>query len=181
MSFIKTLLDHQNKKAVFVSLFIGLIVGYATGILYSPTGSSKINEPIGTTERTPSTIELQTTIRELETRISEIEAVQKPQGLPAPDYDSGWLAMEPESQLTIEHGLNTYEILVYLVGKQSYDDVVHQFFWGGFYWHSSEYVSTQKGVWWFTEDESSINVWRQKDDAGYDFIRVYIWKIPATN
>ena len=61
--------------------------------------------------------------------------LQGPPGTwPKPDYDSGWRSIEFDpSGLALElyHGLETKELLVYVVGRQWAEGPVLQFYYGG--------------------------------------------------
>lgn len=179
MSFFKRLQEYENKNVVLTSLIIGLILGYTTGTLNSRT-EARVIEPIETSERTPSVVELETTVKELERRIADVEAIQQPQGLPRPDYDSGWNLYTPGMTRTFEHNLSSKYLLVYLVGRQFGHTIIRWYVEGSYYLDPTGhgwYIGAQ----WTIEDENSIEVQRLIDDGLYHEIRVLIWKIPTTN
>jgi hypothetical protein len=92
-----------------------------------------------------------------------------------PAYDSNWTYIEPDQEVVFDHGLNTTNVFVYMVGKtnQSASPYIHQIDYGG----ESNY-GYHWGVNWYDLTNMSIRVHRQISDTNWDQVRIYIWKIP---
>lgn len=138
-------------------------------LAYSSTGT-----PIN---KTALLLELNASVAELETRVSELEAETLGFTNP-PAYDSlkvyGWRPINPDTNIVFEHNLNTTNVLVYLIGN--YPDslpYIHQKDYGGEITAGNYY-----GVYWYALTNTTIWVHRYKDDTNWDYVRVVIWKIP---
>jgi len=139
-------------------------------------------------------------IQDLQTQIDEIELTPGPQGpqgeqgppgpqgppgeFGAPDYDSGWIPIEPGSSEMVTHNLGTNELFVYMIGRYPvwlpdpdiWTHVVHQIGIG-----TDSDGDDQTGVaWWLYDDADDDTMWvmRKGDDADWLEFRVYIWIIP---
>ena len=103
-----------------------------------------------------------TEISELESKVETLEGQLPQQGfLTAPAYDSGWLPVTPE-WITLEHGLNTTEVFVYVI--QNYTEHgINQFRYG-------------EGLTWVRLTYNEVIViadgWTEPTE-----VRVMIWKI----
>ena len=82
--------------------------------------------------------------------------------LPAPAYDSGWV-FSNSTVITLNHGLGTTEVFVYMIGKGNDQ-------WG--------ITNTAIGLYiqWWNLTATEITVYGGIDAAPY--VRVMIWKIP---
>lgn len=100
-------------------------------------------------------INLNTTVEVLENR-----SVQ----LPPPDFDSGWLPSQ-QGEVTIQHNLNTTEVVVYVIGNYSDIGRISQIMYG----------ETQ---YWYIESENEL-VFYNGDITmeSWQMFRVMIWKI----
>jgi hypothetical protein len=117
--------------------------------------------------------QLNATITGLQSDISELEAnlaVLSSTKLGRPDYDSGWFTIAQWTELTLQHGLNTTELIIYIIGRGWYG--ISQMYCGG----CSSY--SEVGAYWSSLTSESIMVTRFKDDDYWAETRVIIWKIP---
>lgn len=94
--------------------------------------------------------------------------------LPAPVYDSGWTQISRSEIIVFQHGLNSTNLLVYIIGKTASDGTINQWMYGGVY-------NDNHGVAWYGLNSSHITVQRFPNDnilkASWDEVRVQIWKI----
>jgi hypothetical protein len=103
------------------------------------------------------------------------------EGFGAPDYDSGWIVINPGTNVNVTHNLGTENLIVYLNGryKSNLEDVTwiyHQTNFGtNIFLVNEEWV--QRGAQW-RSDENSILVFREYTDEYWEQFRVIIWKIP---
>lgn len=117
----------------------------------------------------------------LQIRVTSLEEnLMLPHGfVSAPAYDSGWVSLPNGSPgVTLQHGLNTKEVFVYMIGK-SPEDVIHIYKYG---W---DWANTRMtGAYWFNLTDTEITVWRGRDDYllrdNWDQTRIMIWKIPES-
>lgn len=86
--------------------------------------------------------------------------------LPAPAYDSGWISnITYGSPNILEHGLNTTNVFVYIIGNTSDWFGINQYDWGSkIFWYN------------LTENEIYVDVTMVEPQA-YEQFRVMIWKI----
>ena len=137
-------------------------------------------------------------IHELETRITVLEKCgyeKETNGFPQPDYDSGWLYWDREVQgttMTINHGLNSMDYYVYLIGKYNVNggepisppitDPTHFHTWGyGGDWGYSDLTGTFKQGIYYEAYMNSIKIIRAASDPYSDYVRVILWKITPTS
>lgn len=142
-----------------------------------------------------SNLNLLERIHELETRITVLEECgceDEANGFPQPDYDSGWLYWDRELEgttMTINHGLNSMDYYVYLIGKYNVvsgepisppiTDPTHFHTWGyGGDWGYSELTGEFKQGIYYEAYMNSIKIMRANSDPYSDYVRVMIWKIP---
>jgi len=103
------------------------------------------------------------------------------EGFGSPDYDSGWIVINPGTNVNLTHNLGTGNLLVYLNGryKSNLEDmrwIYHQTNFGtNIFFLDEEWV--QRGAQW-RSDENSILVFREYTDEYWEQFRVIIWKIP---
>ena len=104
-------------------------------------------------------------IYDLEERLESIECCNKAGFLNAPAYDSGWITIEEGEETVFTHNLNTTEVFVYMIGKDT-DQIykIHQYEYGGTYW-----------AYWHNLDSNNISV---TAEWPWDYVRVMIWRIP---
>jgi len=132
---------------------------------------------------------LNETVREHEERIMNLEekvvelenkvAILNATKLGAPDYDSGWKAItKPPSAdgwKIFTHGLNTTNVLVYVIGCDNETGNIHQHWYGGqqtgTYWG---------GAFWMELTEFTIKVYVYRNEDSWDQVRVMVWKIPES-
>jgi hypothetical protein len=91
-----------------------------------------------------------------------------------PAWDSKWTPIG-KGDTKLYHNLNTTDVFVYMIGKDS-DGFVHQKDYGGW----SYPVNVWYGAYWYHLDENSITVHRHGGDGDWVQVRVMIWKIPPT-
>jgi len=94
--------------------------------------------------------------------------------LPAPAYDSGWvgpLRAQASSEFMLHHGLNTTNVLVYLIADMPSDWLhIHQRRFGD--------TSSGQGMMWGNLTNNDITVWVANSfPPSYEYIRVQMWKI----
>jgi hypothetical protein len=112
-------------------------------------------------------IEQQEVINDL---IETVLFLNSTRGLGLPDYDSGWVLMSQEEELTLAHNLNTTDLLVYIVGKLP--SGIHQIYYGCCH-------ATEEGLYWEYLSNTTITMLRAKYDVHWgNGVRVRIWKIP---
>jgi hypothetical protein len=109
---------------------------------------------------------------------ARVEALENASGwLPAPAYDSGWIALDVGWQTTLLHGLYAEPLFVFVMGR--YQDVHGT-------WHytrakiGTDFFRTgadfEVGI--YTEwTNQSVSIYRGATDPYYDEVRVQIWKI----
>lgn len=108
---------------------------------------------------------LQSEMETLEDRIETLEEQSLPQGfMNAPAYDSGWVVEYSPGSIykTFEHGLNTTDVLVYIVRNDT-NRGINQVWYGENVWFN------------LTENEITLEMPSLPYPSGY--IRVMIWKI----
>jgi len=120
---------------------------------------------------------LETSLVALEARICELEIlieILNATKLGKPDYDSNWTSINPNSYVIFEHNLNTTHVLVYMIGKysDSASPYIHQIDYGGEWC-----TTTHTGAWWCDLTNMTIRVHRRDNDAGWNYVRVLIWKL----
>jgi len=86
-------------------------------------------------------------------------------GLGPPDYDSGWTSIPWGQWIPYQHGLNTTNLLVYIIGKDSNQHFMHQ------------YNNHLAIAWEIHQSPNEIFVSRTVEVA-YDSFRIFLWKIP---
>jgi hypothetical protein len=86
--------------------------------------------------------------------------------LPSPAYDSGWTLISGSVWHNFTHGLNTTELVVYMLGKDQQGDIYQIGQYG-----SSEY--------WRIASSNEILAMRDPNAAVF-LVRVFAWKIPRT-
>lgn len=92
-----------------------------------------------------------------------------------PAFDSNWTYIAQDQEIVFDHGLNTTQVFVYMIGKtnQSASPYIHQIDYGGEI--NFGYVT---GVQWYDLTNMSIRVHRGILDTNWDQVRIYMWKIP---
>lgn len=139
-----------------------------------------------------ATIQFMEKIAELEARIVVLEAGGGTQGPPgpkgekgdtgsfgAPDYDSGWLVItDPLGKEIFEHNLDTTDLFVYMIGKDTLSSV-HQWYYGG----NLDYIFLSEehyydGAAWSTLNSNTVEVFKFPDDGDWYEVRVLIWQLP---
>ena len=92
-------------------------------------------------------------------------------GFGSPDYDSGWITIDPGETKSMEHGLGTDEdLFVYVIGRYR-EGQTNQLYYGLGY-----LGDTEIGNGW-TMDDTFISITRGVADVHWDETRVYIWKM----
>jgi len=114
-------------------------------------------------------VEQQSRISDLETQLIILNATK----LGKPDYDSGGLSVPAGESRILTHGLNTTNVIVYMVGYDFNGQEFHQMDYGGE--KSSIY---NWGACWSELTTTTIKVTRYGSDFVWDVIRVMVWKIP---
>jgi hypothetical protein len=89
-----------------------------------------------------------------------------------PAWDSGWKPCAYGTNvyyfnMTVDAG----NAVVYMVGKNSTDGLEHQLNYGGEHNYGIEY-----GVDWRDLSDTSIVVFRYKDDPNWNYVRIMIWE-----
>jgi len=104
---------------------------------------------------------------------NRVEALEAP-GLPAPDYISDWISINPGERKTLTHSLGTTNVLVHIQGWHP-EWGVHQYDYG-----SDTYQLARlwyNGAWWCDLNTETISVVRGSDDGDWEQIRVWLWLI----
>jgi hypothetical protein len=110
--------------------------------------------------------DIQTYVDSVETQITTVQG-----GLGSPDYDSGWITIDPGETKSMEHGLGTDEdLFVYVIGRYR-EGQTNQLYYGLGYLGDVEI-----GNGW-TMDDTFISITRGVADVHWDETRVYIWKM----
>jgi len=86
-----------------------------------------------------------------------------------PDYDSDWVGIGTGTTV-IHHNLNTTEVLVYMLGKDS-QGYIHHNAYGGYVEENSH------GAFWCQLDWDNITIVRNAADGEWVEVRVMMWKI----
>jgi hypothetical protein len=130
---------------------------------------------------TASLMETQTKLDNLNAtltqQISDVEAeldVLNATKLGKPYFDSGWTEVILGDTL-VPHTCNTTNVIVYMIGKQT-GGTAHQKDYGG--WQRSD--STWYGAYWYDLTETHIRVHRHGNDGDWQWVRVFMWKIPQS-
>jgi hypothetical protein len=110
--------------------------------------------------------DIQTYVDSVENQITTVQG-----GLGSPDYDSGWIRIDPGETKSLEHGLGTDEdLFVYVIGRYR-EGQTNQLYYGLGYLGDVEI-----GNGW-TMDDTFISITRGVADVHWDETRVYIWKM----
>jgi len=107
--------------------------------------------------------------------LNETMTILNSTGLGAPNYDSGWVALNIYHNF-FTHNLGTTNAFVYIQGKY-YDGTIHQVYYGGEYIGDIPY-GERLGVWWSVFTTTSLLIYREPNDTDWYYARVMIWKIP---
>lgn len=111
--------------------------------------------------------DIQTYVDSVETQITTVQG-----GLGSPDYDSGWIRIDPGETKSMEHGLGTDEdLFVYVIGRYR-EGQTNQLYYGLGY-----HGDVEIGNGW-TMDDTFISITRGVADVHWDETHVYIWRIP---
>ena len=128
--------------------------------------------------------DLETLITEMNANITLLEtnlAILNATKLGAPDYDSfedpavgGWEYLKEDEAEEFHHGLNTTNVLVYIVFSNSStgNNINHEWYGGqnsGTFWG---------GAWWYDLTDFDIKVKRYAHSNNCAYVRVVIWRIP---
>ena len=100
---------------------------------------------------------------------------QGPPGLLSPDYNSGWSTMNPSSTVSFPHNLQTTDLFVYVIGRNS-EMWTHQYYYGGD--ENSNPGTEYQGIKWYAFDANTIILSRSGTDSYYEQVRVLAWKLP---
>jgi hypothetical protein len=110
--------------------------------------------------------DIQTYVDSVENQITTVQG-----GLGSPDYDSGWIRIDPGETKSLEHGLGTDEdLFVYVIGRYR-EGQTNQLYYGLGYLGDVEI-----GNGW-TLDDTFISITRGVADVHWDETRVYTWKM----
>lgn len=90
-----------------------------------------------------------------------------------PAFDSGWVSPNINDETVIAHGLGTTEVLVFITGKDTDLNTVHQFRYGGDCTMAPHY----RGVAWYNMNSTHISLWTYRDEDRWDYVRVQMWYI----
>jgi hypothetical protein len=92
-------------------------------------------------------------------------------------WDSGWYGPTIGGDQVLYHylGLNTTDIVVYMVGKKYLSDPPHQIDYGG-YVNSGSY----NGAFWTNLTPNSITFHRHGNDLNWVYVRFTLWKRVTT-
>ena len=75
------------------------------------------------------------------TRVQALETMHAQGYIAAPAYDSGWTAIERGEFKVLFHGLNTTDVFVYVVARDSSDPPnIHQMYYGGIMDSGGHYI-----------------------------------------
>ena len=92
-----------------------------------------------------------------------------------PDYDSGWIPIEPGVEYTFTHGCGVH-VFVYLIGwdysgEKGY--LIHQ----DYHSDNQEVETSSWGIKWCCSDIDQITIHRDINDKKWDEIRFFIWNM----
>jgi hypothetical protein len=91
-----------------------------------------------------------------------------------PDYDSGWLAIDPGETLALIHNLGGSDTDDYVVDLMfSNDDGAHHLSYGG-----DQMDGDEKGAYWSKLTTFDVKVTRWEDDLEASELRLRIWIVP---
>lgn len=167
----------DRKNAIILTTLLLLSSALLTQVaLGSPLKNGEQNSPWDQllamiTGHNDRITELEAQILALQTQIDELET---PTGSNTPDYDSGWIDATGELYTEITHGLNSEDLHVEVYARASPTDLPHQRFYG-----ATIYSSTTMGYFWYQTDLDTLVV-EKSSQPDYNFIRVVIWELPAT-
>jgi hypothetical protein len=103
--------------------------------------------------------------------------------IPAPDYNSGWVDIAPDSTVTLNHDLGG-DVNTYLVDteyrSQSVDGVNLRYYGGSDFGDTVTVGSPNDrvGAYWRSLTASSIIVYRRPEDTYAEQVRIRIWRTP---
>lgn len=111
--------------------------------------------------------------------LDRVEALEN-QTLPfgyvrAPAYDSGWITISQNEDLVLIHNLNTTDLFVYFIGKDSTG--THQYYYGGDRKVLPDWSTDNRGLYWGWGTNMTIQLYRLREDLHYEQVRVMIWRI----
>lgn len=192
MSFTNKI-DSRTLSLVLIALIGGVMGGYLSG---ATTRSSQIESLSNafTAQLDTKDTEIATlsdAMSSLEEQLSQLEAsaAEPVIGFNTPDYDSGWIEIEPDSYVNLNHNLGTTNLFVYLVGgykANEYD--THQIAIGGDVYYipfydaadSLRFLERHDGIFWRTNGVNTIRVSRLSENINYNWprFRVLLWMLP---
>jgi hypothetical protein len=120
---------------------------------------------------------LEATVGQQQVRIAELEAelaVVNATKLGRPEIDSGWMNITAGETLIYPHGLNTTDVLVYVIGKTE-DGLIHQIDYG---FTTVGISASHYGVAWSELDGDYIKITRGPSDTNWVQVRLIMWVIP---
>jgi hypothetical protein len=107
------------------------------------------------------------------------DATTPPGLLPAPAYNSGWVARPPSDQLALTHDLGgdpgDYFVDLQLKSNWAFYGIHNENIGGDYRWATVEY--DRYGAYYFALGPSSITIKIHPDETGIDSLRVRIWRV----
>ena len=188
-------IDTRMLSIVLIAFIGGVIGGYISNAALKDTQIEGLSNAL-TTQLISKDTEIATlrdTMSMLEEQVSQLEGTVAYMesatviGFNTPDFDSGWIVIEPASTVYIHHNLGTNNLFVYLLGGygEGSELVTHQHSSGGDEYvlgtlHNNEWEFEwyNVGTEWYANSENTINVYRRSTDMMYRYTRVLIWVLP---
>ncbi len=96
-----------------------------------------------------------------------------------PEYDSGWIPLDPGGTYTLSHGCGVH-FFAYIIGWDNSGEngyVIHQNYHGSMFWGAGDVSSY--GIIWYSSDIDKITIHRDSKDVVYDEFRVFIWGLDS--
>ena len=90
--------------------------------------------------------------------------------LPSPAYDSGWTLISNSQWFNFTHGLNTTELIVYILHKDAQGIIIQP----------TPNSNTDTSAYWRIASPNEIQVMKTFDIIQWSLVRVLAWKIPQT-
>lgn len=103
------------------------------------------------------------------------------------DYDSDWVAINPDTAQALRHGLggdanNYYVDMMYNAGSNSFDGVNARYFGGADFGSNTLGGNSENhrvGAYWRSLDSTAITIYRRPEDVYAPFMRIRIWDLSS--
>ena len=145
-----------------------------------PTSTHAANDRVGTYWRSLTNTHITIFRRANDTYSSKVRLrIWK---MPKPDYDSGWVSINPNQSKQFNHRLSgsVYDYLVDLQYRSSANGVNQRYYGGmdvGHFHPASTNENDRVGVYWRSLNNNNITVYRRPDDIYAQQVRIRIWRM----